>query len=293
MPGTQNLLHAKRLKFVGILCIAGSCLNGCASVTPIQLDQKHPHLPLKILVIPAPVTIAPNLLGSVVAPDSKNKLTYSSPAIVLAVKHIHEQAFASMDTALASLTSVFIITPPNSIQADIDAMTQRGFSSKPNQDVANHLQAATNADAILKYRVTDYGLTPKSWRTGYIGFEVVTTLAITAAIASIGTNVAHAAAGTYLAQEAVEETAEGYAGFWAIDVVSRPVRIEAELIQLKPVKVIWQTSDTGLSNVSLSRLARHVSTNELNQQLEQSTDAAANDVVSDLADSLQQYHADH
>jgi len=288
MSGTQKPSQGRRPTILGILCITGACLNGCASITPIQLDQEHVHLPLKILVVPSPLTITPTRIGDVVAPESKKKLTQNTPLIEHAIKQMHKQAFASMDTALASETALFVITPSDRVQAEIDNITRNHFKATPTQNVADRLQSATHADAILKYAITDYGLTPHAWRSGYITFEVATTLAITAAIASIGTHVAKAAAGTYLAQEAVEETAEGYAGFWALDVVCRPVRIEAELIQLNPVKVIWQTSDTGLSDIRLSRLTRHIGTTELNQQLAESIDAAANDVVSDLSAALHQ-----
>jgi hypothetical protein len=88
-------------------------------------------------------------------------------------------------------------------------------------------------------------LTPKSRRKGYIAFEVTSTLAIARAIAYSGSAAAKAttaAAGTYLAQETAEETAESYAGFWALDVESRPVRIEAALVRPEPVATVWEIS---------------------------------------------------
>jgi len=288
MSGIGKLRHDWHPVYLGLLFVLEALLHGCASTPPIQIDKEHAHLPLKILVVPSRVSIAPPLIGKVMAPDSKQKFTPTTPVVTQTINLIHEQAFTSMDTALASRPMLFVIHPPDSVKPVIEKMTQADFTATPTQDEADRLLSATDADAVLKFRITDYGLTPKSWRSGYVTFEVVTTLAITVAIASIGTQVAKAAAGTYLAQEAIEETAEGYAGFWALDVVCRPVRIEAELFQLQPVKRIWQTSDTGLSDVSLSRLTRHVGTTELNKQLAQSTQAAAKDVVSELSASLQQ-----
>lgn len=130
-------------------------------------------------------------------------------------------------------------------------------------------------------------LTPKSWRKGYIAFEVASTLGITGAIACTGSAAAKAAAGVYLTQEAVEETAEAYAGFWALDVVCRPVRIEAELVRLNPISTVWETSDTGLSDVAWSRLARKVASSERDGQLDQATNYAVKDVVSDLSDVME------
>ena len=75
--------------------------------------------------------------------------------------------------------------------------------------------------------------------------------------------------------------------FWALDVVCRPVRIEAELIALDPETVLWQYSDTGLSDVSLSRLTRKVGADERNGQLDQATDYAVNDIVANLSAALE------
>lgn len=129
-------------------------------------------------------------------------------------------------------------------------------------------------------------LTPQSWRNGYITFEVTTTLALAGVIAYAGSTVAKAAAGTYLVQEGIEETAEAYTGFWVLDVACRPFRIEAQLIGLEPVTNVWKASDTGFSNVKLSRLIRKVGSSERDKQLNQATDSAVTDIVADLSDSL-------
>ena len=94
--------------------------------------------------------------------------------------------------------------------------------------------------------------------------------------------MAKAAAGAYLVQETAEETAEAYAGFWSLDVVCRPVRIEAELIRLEPVAKIWSDAETGLSDVSLSRLTRDISPAERIGQLDQATSNAVTDLISEL-----------
>ena len=138
----------------------------------------------------------------------------------------------------------------------------------------------------FKFGISDYGLTPKSWRDGYITFEITSTLAIAGAIAYTGSAAARAAAGAYLVQEGIEESAESYAGFWALDVVSRPVRIEAQFVRLNPVTTVWEDSDTGLADVKLSRLTRKVGSAEQNNQLDQSTDFAVNGLVSRLSAAM-------
>jgi hypothetical protein len=136
-----------------------------------------------------------------------------------------------MESALTRQSGLIVVTPPTNEKQLINEIQGHDFETAISQDEADRIQTATGADALLRFGITDYGLTPKSWRKGYATFEVTSTLAIAGVIAYSGSTVAKAAAGAYLTQEAVEETAEAYAGFWGLDVVCRPVRIEAELIR--------------------------------------------------------------
>lgn len=191
-----------------------------------------------------------------------------------------------MESALAKQSKLLLVTPPTEENLLFDKIQGHTFETALSQDEADRIQSTTGADALLKFKITDYGLTPRSWRKGYITFEVTTTLALAAIIAYSGSTVAKAAAGAYLVQETIEETAEAYAGFWALDVVCRPVRIEAELIRLNPVTTAWKTSDTGLADVRLSRLTRKVGADERDRQLDQATDYAVKDIVSALSSAL-------
>jgi hypothetical protein len=179
-----------------------------------------------------------------------------------------------------------ISIPPNESQT-IQRVQKASFDEAMTQDDANRLRKETGADALLRFGITDYGLTPRAWRKGYITFEVTSTLAIAGIIAYSESTAAKAAAGAYLAQETAEETAEAYAGFWALDVVSRPVRVEAMLIQLYPLEIVWEGSDTGLSDTKLSRLTRKVSDVEKYHQLDQSTDYAIKDLITKLSAAIQ------
>jgi len=181
---------------------------------------------------------------------------------------------------------VVVETPSAGTKPLIGELQRKSFAVGISQQEADRIRTATGADAILRFRITDYGLTPKAWRDGYIAFEVSSTLAIAGAIAYAGTTAAKAAAGAYLAQETVEETAEVYAGFRALDTVSRPVRIEAELVRLQPVATVWKSTDTGLSDTRLSRIFGKVAPKERNRQLEQATKHAVRSLMSDFAGVL-------
>jgi hypothetical protein len=262
-------------------------LGGCATTQNAeQLEQLHMNAPIKIVVMESPISIDPERLQTVLAPDIKPGLPASAKLIVQGQIHAQEYAQASMKEALREQAGLDFVASTEKESQAVDMIRRRKLESAITQDEANRLRAITGADALLRFGITDYGLTPKSWRKGYITFEVTSTLGLGAAIAYSGSAAAKAAAGAYLAQEAVEESAEAYAGFWGLDVVSRPVRIEAALVRLNPVATVWETSDTGLSDISLSRLTRKVSSVERSNQLDQSTKKAIDDVVSALAHAL-------
>jgi len=259
----------------------------------MPLAQARLKAPIKVLVMQSPVTIDPGRLQKVLAPDIKPELSVSEEPISQGVKHAQEYALAEMESALTKQTNFVVVAPPKAEQKFVSKIQRHDFATAISQEEADRIQTTTGADALLRFDITDYGLTPKSWRKGYITFEVTTTLAIAGVIAYTGSAVAKAAAGAYLAQETVEETAEAYAGFWGLDVVCRPVRIEAELIGLNPVTIVWKTSDTGLSDIKLSRLTRKVGSDEQDRQLNQATDDAVKDIVTALSGALKDVRPEH
>ena len=221
----------------------------------------------------------------------KRDLSVADEPIAQGVQHAQKFVSEAMASALAKQSDVDVVTPPASEQRYIEKMRNKPLATTISQEEADSITRTTGADALLKYKITDYGLTPRSWRAGYITFEVTSTLAIAGVIAYAGSTVAKTAAGAYLVQEGAEETAESYAGFWALDVECRPVRIEAELINLHPISMVWSTNDTGLADVRLSRLIRKVGPSEVDNQLNQATTYAVKDVVAALSNSLEDIRA--
>jgi hypothetical protein len=253
----------------------------------LRFEQAHMNGPIRTLVMESPVSIEKGRLQAVFTPDKIKPGSPASAALInLGQQHAREYALASMNHALDQQPRFDIINPPAGQSPSISEIGEMHFDSPITQDQADRLRAATGADALFRFGISDYGLTPKSWRDGYITFEVTSTLAIAGVIAYTGSAAARAAAGAYLVQEGIEESAESYAGFWALDVVSRPVRIEAQLVRLNPVTTVWEASDTGLSDVRLSRLTRKIGSVEQNYQLDQSTDYAVNDLVSSLSAAM-------
>ncbi len=262
-------------------------LSGCVTTANLPLSRAQMKTPIKVLVVQEPMAVDAARLQAVFIPDIKPALPISDERLQQAIKHAQEHASTAMEAIMAGEPRLIIMGPQAEQKQLIDQIRDQGIGSAMTQEEADRLQEATGADALLRFAITDYGLTPRSWRNGYIVFEVASTLAVTAVIAYSGHAAAKAAAGIYLTQETVEEAAEAYAGFWALDEVSRPVRIEAELIRLHPVTTLWKTSDTGFSDTSLSRLVRKVGADERDRQLNQATDEAIRKIASDLSNAFE------
>ena len=263
-------------------------MTGCAAnKNMLRFEQAHMNGPIRTLVMESPVSIDKGRLQAVFTPDKiKPGSPESQTLISQGEQHAREYALASMNDALLKQPMLDIINPSSGQSTITSDIGEMNFDSPITQEQADRLRTATGADALFRFGISDYGLTPKSWRDGYITFEITSTLAIAGAIAYTGSAAARAAAGAYLVQEGIEESAESYAGFWALDVVSRPVRIEAQLVRLNPVTTVWEDSDTGLADVKLSRLTRKVGSAEQNNQLDQSTDFAVNGLVSRLSAAM-------
>jgi hypothetical protein len=272
-------------RFISI-CLLVIGIGGCATTTTMQQSQVAVEKQIKVLLLQTPMKIDPSRLQKVMAPNIKSPLSISDETIAQGMKHAQEYVSEEMKAALTKQPKIVVLTPTADEQRYLDKIRSKPLDTSLSQMEADSIRTMTGADVLMRYQITDYGLTPQSWRNGYITFEVTTTLALAAVIAYSGSTVAKAAAGAYLVQEGIEETAEAYAGFWALDVACRPVRIQAQLVRLEPVTKLWNASDTGFSNVKLLRLIRKVGSSERDKQLNQATDSAITDIVADLSDSL-------
>jgi len=258
-------------------CLTAVLLSACATGRDVVgLEEPPGNAPLKLIVVESPMSVGAARLQPVLAPPAKRGSSAAVARIARGEAHAQEFALASMDAALRKRTGLEVVESPQREVAATD------YDSPLTQADADRLRSATGADALLRFRITDYGLTPKSWRKGYIAFEVASTLAIAGLIAYQGTTAAKAAAGAYLTQETIEESAEAYAGFGALGVVWRPVRVEAKLERLHPLATLWSESDTGLSDTRLSRVFGKVSSAERDGQLDRATRRAVKDLASEL-----------
>ena len=141
------------------------------------------------------------------------------------------------------------------------------------------LQVQHPADAYLRVQVTDYGETPRAWKSAYVTFEVVSTVAVAGLLYTH--TVTRALAGAYVVEEGVEEYSEGYAGFWLVNRLSSPVRIDVDLVDGNTGAVLWHDSETGMDDWHWGHLW-HMDDATRGVLLKNSTDKAVKELVEEL-----------
>ena len=271
---------------ITLAVLLGVVLCSCATAPRYEsAAQSIVAYPQKAVLVQTPILRNDPVFSKLFAPDLPKDSPESRQAINNAIDHAEVRAFAEIQKAFETQTEIKI---DNSeiVSRVINELQINNADTVITREIAEQLHAASGADVLLRFRITDYGVTPKSWRNAVIIFEVTSTLGI-AAIA-YAYPATRPIAGIYLIEEGIEETIEAYAGFWALDEVSRPVRIEAELITLDTGTHVWKSSATGLSDVGLTRLVRKVSAAERAAQLNSAIQEAAEKIVADLQKVLPQ-----
>ena len=271
---------------ITLAVLMGVVLCSCATAPRYEsTTQSIVAYPQKAVLVQTPMLRDDPVFNKLFAPDLPKDSPESHQAIKDAVDNAEVRALAEIQKAFETQTEIKI---DNSeiVSRVINELQINNADTIVTREIAEQLHAASDADVLLRFRITDYGVTPKSWRNAVIIFEVTSTLGIAAL--AYAYPATRPIAGIYLIEEGIEETIEAYAGFWALDEVSRPVRIEAELITLNTGTQAWKSSATGLSDVGLTRLVRKVSAAERAAQLNSAIQEAAEKIVSDLQKVLPQ-----
>ena len=263
-----------------ILCTL--LLDGCATST-VQVIAREPTAhPPQVVLIESSSDVDLPALRNVFSPDMPKDSEETIKLVKSGMTEAEIRAMAEMKNALTNIGMTVINS--EAVTRRVNELEINRMHKKLSLDQAHELHLVSGADNLLRFRITDYGLTPKAWRNWVIGFEVVSTVGI-AAIAYT-TPELRPLAGVYLVTEAVEETAEAYTGFWALDKLSRPVRIEAEMFDLHTGEMLWADSNTGLARVHLIRLATHIDAATRNAQLEDATHESVEKLMGQMVKSL-------
>lgn len=225
-----------RLVFLG----CAVALSGCA-VLPDSL-RGNPHFdvadrPIRKLVVAEVLTDAPvESWGQITsAPPPKDSQAEK--------EEISSKLKATNDEAAAWAVSLlqgegFQIMPMESIDS---AELIAGDAAIPPETLQK-IRSTTGADAVFRFHITDIGSIPKiydRWITiGTVGFVTG------AVVIAYSDPVTRKFIGVYLLSEVVQEGAEAYGGYSLIDHYYRFARIEAELIDTRSGKNIWQDAST-------------------------------------------------
>lgn len=263
-----------------ILCTL--LLDGCATST-VQVIAREPTAhPPQVVLIESSSDVDLPALRNVFSPDMPKDSEETIKLVKSGMTEAEIRAMAEMKNALTNIGMTVINS--ETVTRRVNELEISRMHKKLSPDQSHELHLVSGADNLLRFRITDYGLTPKAWRNWVIGFEVVSTVGI-AAIAYT-TPELRPLAGVYLVTEAVEETAEAYTGFWTLDKLSRPVRIEAEMFDLRTGEMLWADSNTGLARVHLIRLATHIDAATRNAQLEDATHESVEKLMGQMVKSL-------
>lgn len=271
---------------IALAVLMGLVLCSCATTQVYEsATQGRVTYSPKAVLVETPLVTDDAALNKLFASDLSKDSPESRQAIKNAVHNAETRALAEMRDALEKRTG-FKIDKSEVISRAVDELQINNTDKVITREIAEQLHAASGADVLLRFRITDYGVTPKSWRSAVIIFEVTSTLGIAAV--AYAYPATRAIAGIYLVEEGIEETIEGYAGFWALNEICRPVRIEAELVALNTGTQVWKSSATGLSDVRLTRLVRKVGAAERDAQLNGAIQEAVENIVANLRKVLPQ-----
>ena len=269
----------KNLPVATLLCVL--FLNGCATSNVQRVSFDPVARPLRVILVETPNSVDSAVLRNVFAPELPEVSDEADKLVESGMAKAQTGAMAEMQDALTN--AGMKVLGSETVGRRGDESGEQQFAKELGIEQAKTLQSESGADYLLRFRISDYGQTPRAWRKWVIGFEVVTTVGIAAIAYSIPKT--RPLAGAYLITEAVEETAEAYAGFWALDKLSRPVRTEAELFDLHTGKMVWADSNTGLAKAHLIRLATNINAASRNAQLKDAIHESVGNLVGRLVHS--------
>ena len=194
------------------------------------------------------------------------------------LRQAQADAKASMIEAL-EWKGEFVVDKNENAQNLADSLDLSNDDRPIPLDRLDQFREKSGVDAILRFRISDYGRTPKKvLRWIYAGTGAWIAGVIT--FAALNSNT-RPYIGAYIATEVVQEAAELYLGTSFFGHEYKPVRIEAELIDTKTGRNLWEDAKTRTaSRKFLAPYPKSQRTKEL--ELAVSSDRA----IVDLARSL-------
>ncbi len=274
---TGTTLSAQKCTLCAVLVLV-LALGGCAHTQDFALSPRDRPLNLKLA---ESSTVDPESVRSWALPDSAKDTPDSQAKVHQIIDRAKMRAMKDMTEILSPLPALRVDPLPLVLPPALETRPITGRKNGLDPVLLTQLQQSSpGADALLRFGITDYGQTPTAWKKGVIVFEVVSTLGIAAL--AYARPATRAIAGIYLVDETIEESIEAYSGFWALNEIYRPVRVQAELIDLHDGHQIWSDTETGFSDGRWTRLVRTVSPEERSNQLQAALHDALTKIVANL-----------
>lgn len=254
--------------FFLLLCAASApLLFGCASA-PLPLAVDAADHTSQLVLLELPPTVAPSVLNRL------QSLGQDKPLDDAALEKMREDIQAQLDGAIHAalkehgLTGVSVKVIPQAAGQTV---------GKPVSGQAlQELQSISPARHYFRVSVSDFGETPRNWQDGYILLEVSSAAVVTTILYNNPST--RALAGIYLAEDVIEDVAKGYSGFWLVNRLSRPVRIEEDLIDGKDGNLLWHDSVMGMAEWHWQNLW-HMDESQRKALLDESVKKAAEKLV--------------
>ncbi len=235
--------------------------------------------PLRVAVVEVPIAHSVKRLRYLSSDPRPSDRELERQLIAVKLRQAQEEAKAGMLDALKA-EGHFVILKDTTTEALAESLDLAYGDETIPADIRTRFREASNADAIVRFRISDYGRTPrKVLKWIYIG----TTAWIAGIITFAATNPqTRPYIGAYIGTEVLQEGAELYLGTSFFGHEYKPARVEAELIDLKTGAILWQDAKTRTaSNQFLKIYPKDQRSREL--ELAISVDRATLDLAKSLA----------
>ncbi len=238
--------------------------------------------PQRIAVVEVPIAHSIKRLRQISSDPRPGDRQVERQLIAVKLRRAQDQARDGMISALES-EGRFLVLKDTATAQLIDSLDLAYHDETIARDVLARFREVTNADAVLRFRISDYGRTPrKTLKWIYI----VTSAWIAGVITIAATNPkTQPYIGAYIGTEVLQEGAELYLGTSFFGHEYKPARVEAELIDLRTGKILWQDAKTRTASKKfLKAYPKEQRSREL--ELAVSVDRATLDLAKSLAKKL-------
>ena len=152
-------------------------LGGCAGST-VRIEREPAARPLRVVLAVIPNGIDPAALRRVLAPDVSGDSDEARKLVQSGMAKAEAGVMTEVRNALTKVIGVRVVGS-EAVAGGVNDV-QINSAEKLRRETANELRLASGADTLLRFRITDYGETPKTWQKWVIGWEVVSTLGVAA-----------------------------------------------------------------------------------------------------------------